>query len=64
MKRYDDDFLDEMQGDRFIDQVLGERRPRYQVQRPREQDNGLGKVKVKLPSFEGKCDPDPYMKWE
>ena len=28
-----------------------------------EQD-GIGKIKVKIPSFEGKCDPDVYMDWE
>ena len=31
----------------------------------RDQDiDGLGRVKVKFPAFEGKCDPDAYMDWE
>jgi len=29
----------------------------------REED-GVGKIKVKIPSFEGKCDPDVYLEWE
>ncbi|XP_073526327.1 uncharacterized protein [Phyllobates terribilis] len=44
------------------------RQPRHdqgfeQVPRPREED-GIGKIKVKIPPFEGKCDPDTYMAWE
>ncbi|XP_073526476.1 uncharacterized protein [Phyllobates terribilis] len=45
-----------------------QRQPRHdqgleQVPRPREED-GIGKIKVKIPPFEGKCDPDTYMAWE
>ena len=69
MNRYDDEFDDEMQDDRFMDQGGWNRggwnrRPRNQGNRPREPEDGLGKVKVKLPTFEGKCDPDLYMDWE
>ncbi|XP_073526451.1 uncharacterized protein [Phyllobates terribilis] len=43
------------------------RQPRHdqgfeQVPRPREED-GIGKIKVKILPFEGKCDPDTYMAW-
>ena len=61
MNRCNDEFVDVMKGDRVMDQGWGERSPMYQVQRPREQENGLGKVKVKLPFFEGNCNPDLYM---
>ena len=30
---------------------------------PQEQD-GIGKIKVRIPSFDGKVDPDAYMAWE
>lgn len=37
----------------------------YQTRRGREpEQDGIGKIKVKIPSFEGKCDPDVYMEWE
>ena len=37
----------------------------FQPRRGREQEqDGLGKVKVRIPTFEGKCDPDAYMDWE
>lgn len=37
----------------------------YQARRGREpEQDGIGKIKVKIPSFEGKCDPDVYMEWE
>ena len=33
--------------------------------RPREpEQDGVGKVKVTIPPFEGKCDPDTYLEWE
>ena len=31
--------------------------------RATEQD-GFGRVKIKIPSFEGKCDADAYIEWE
>lgn len=36
----------------------------YEPFRPYQELDGIGKVKVKIPSFEGKCDPDAYMDWE
>ena len=42
-----------------------DRRGRHHAPRhPRQQEDGLGRIKVKIPPFEGKCDPDAYMEWE
>ena len=70
LNRYSDYDVDEFQGDRYMRQGGRGRRPRFQrheqrydqAPRPREED-GIGKVKVKIPSFEGKCDPDLYLVW-
>ncbi|KAL0439958.1 UNVERIFIED_CONTAM: hypothetical protein Slati_2478800 [Sesamum latifolium] len=39
-------------------------RPRDRPRRPREEDGGLGGVKVTIPSFKGKSDPEAYLEWE
>ena len=39
-------------------------RPRDRPRRPREEDGGLGGVKVTIPSFKGKSDPEVYLEWE
>jgi hypothetical protein len=31
--------------------------------RPRR-DNDIGKIKIKIPSFQGKNDPEAYLEWE
>lgn len=31
--------------------------------RPRR-DNDLGNIKIKIPSFQGKNDPEAYLEWE
>jgi hypothetical protein len=31
--------------------------------RPRR-DNDIGKIKIKIPSFQGKNDPETYLEWE
>ena len=48
------------------EEINGREQPRgFQPRRGREQEqDGLGKVKVKIPTFEGKCDPDAYLEWE
>ncbi|KAL0434170.1 UNVERIFIED_CONTAM: hypothetical protein Slati_2751300 [Sesamum latifolium] len=38
--------------------------PRDRPRRPREEDGGLGGVKVTIPSFKGKSDPEAYLEWE
>ena len=38
----------------------GERHREY---RNRE-DNNLGNIKIKIPSFQGKNDPEAYLEWE
>jgi hypothetical protein len=27
-------------------------------------DNDLGNIKIKIPSFQGKIDPEVYLEWE
>ncbi|KAL2248316.1 UNVERIFIED_CONTAM: hypothetical protein Sindi_2683900 [Sesamum indicum] len=39
-------------------------RPRDRSRRPREEDGGLGGVKVTIPSFKGKSDPEVYLEWK
>ncbi|KAL0455262.1 UNVERIFIED_CONTAM: hypothetical protein Slati_0865400 [Sesamum latifolium] len=39
-------------------------RPRDRPRRPREEDGGQGGVKVTIPSFKGKSDPEAYLEWE
>ncbi|XP_073525656.1 uncharacterized protein [Phyllobates terribilis] len=36
----------------------------YQPRRREVEQDGVGKIKVKIPSFDGKCDPDAYLEWE
>ena len=36
----------------------------YQRRYREPEQDGIGKIKVKIPTFEGKCDPDIYMMWE
>ncbi|KAL0412048.1 UNVERIFIED_CONTAM: hypothetical protein Slati_3794500 [Sesamum latifolium] len=38
--------------------------PRNRPRRPREEDDGLGGVKVTIPSFKGKSDLEAYSEWE
>ena len=36
---------------------------RFREARNRE-DNNLGSIKMKIPSFQGKSDPEAYLEWE
>ena len=47
------------------DSIVGDRRygGRYREDRNRE-DNNLGNIKMKIPSFQGKNDPEAYLEWE
>ena len=67
MDLYDDEYEGEEEDnwERFSRRGGRERRDDRRSRRPREQEqDGVGKVKVKIPSFEGRCDPDVYMEWE
>ena len=47
------------------DSIVGDRRygGRLREARNRE-DNNLGNIKMKIPSFQGKNDPEAYLEWE
>ena len=47
------------------DSIVGDRRygGRLRDARNRE-DNNLGNIKMKIPSFQGKNDPEAYLEWE
>ncbi|PKI67549.1 hypothetical protein CRG98_012133 [Punica granatum] len=47
------------------DSIVSNRRPagRFREVRNRE-DNNLGSIKMKIPSFHGKSDPEAYLEWE
>ncbi|KAL5779425.1 hypothetical protein ACOSQ2_010162 [Xanthoceras sorbifolium] len=49
---------EDMYGNR--DDRYGNRRDRY-IERV---DNNLGSIKVKIPTFQGKTDPEAYLEWE
>ena len=65
------DYIDDFNDDYDLDEGYEEWRRARNHRRalpPRERRDpdidGLGRVKVKFPAFEGKCDPDAYMDWE
>lgn len=64
MNRYDDEFFYDMHDDRYMGHGWGNGRPWFNMPRTREQEDVIDKVMVKLPSFEGKCDPNLYMEWK
>jgi hypothetical protein len=47
------------------DSIVNNRRPggRFREARNRE-DNKLGGIKIKIPSFQGRYDPEAYLEWE
>jgi hypothetical protein len=47
------------------DSIINNRRPggRFREARNR-QDNNLGGIKMKIPSFQGRFDPEAYLEWE
>ena len=59
---------DVQDGEDLEQEFLDWRRTRQRGAQPRErreqEQDGLGKVKVKIPSFEGTSDADLYMDWE
>ena len=75
MNNFDDDHKDEFEDEedqaplnnkgRFVSR--GERRGRGFRRNPRWQDGtdrNLGNIKKKIPSFQGKNDPEVYLEWE
>ena len=59
----DDRFEEEEQAMTEDEWVQPPQRAYQRRYREPEQD-GIGKIKVKIPVFDGKCDPDAYMMWE
>ena len=53
-----DDFEDEIDHD----SVVSDRR--YGGRLRNREDNNLGSIKMKIPSFQGKNDPEVYLEWE
>ena len=47
------------------DSVVNNRRPGGQFREARNrEDNNLGGIKMKIPSFQGRTDPEAYLEWE
>ena len=61
---------EEYEGDGFEDEidhdsVVSDRRYRERLREARNQeDDNLGSIKMKIPSFQGKNDPKVYLEWE
>ncbi|PON41003.1 hypothetical protein PanWU01x14_292920 [Parasponia andersonii] len=61
---------EEYYGDTFGDKddrdsIVGNRRHGRQFRGARNQeDNSLGSIKIKIPSFQGKNNPEAYLEWE
>ena len=52
-------------GGRANPRARGGRMPEYGAQRNiNDVDRNLGGIKLKLPTFAGKTDPDAYLEWE
>ena len=47
------------------DSVVGDRRYEGRLRETRNwEGNNLGNIKMKIPSFQGKNDPETYLEWE
>jgi hypothetical protein len=45
--------------------IVNNRRPRGRFGEARNrEDNNLGRIKMKIPSFQGRSDPEAYLEWE
>jgi hypothetical protein len=45
--------------------IVNNRRPRGRFGEARNrEDNNLGGIKMKIPSFQGRSDPEAYLEWE
>ena len=45
--------------------IINNRRYGGQIRKARNrEDNNLGSIKMQIPSFQGKNDPEAYLKWE
>ena len=43
---------------------MGSYRRDEQGRRDRNKDDGLSGIKIRIPSFQGKTDPEAYLEWE
>ncbi|KAL4388979.1 hypothetical protein GQ457_09G015490 [Hibiscus cannabinus] len=62
-EEYDGEIDDEQAYERATRQGLRRQEPRHQRARPRVDDN-LNKIKINIPPFQGKTDPEAYLAWE
>ncbi|KAL4367917.1 hypothetical protein GQ457_05G021280 [Hibiscus cannabinus] len=62
-EEYDGEIDDEQAYDRATRQGLRRQEPRHQRARPRVDDN-LNNIKINIPPFQGKTDPEAYLAWE
>ena len=47
------------------DSIVSNRRPGGRFREARNcEDNNLGGIKMKIPSFQGRSDPEAYLEWE
>ncbi|KAL4278386.1 hypothetical protein GQ457_03G014510 [Hibiscus cannabinus] len=62
-EEYDGEIDDEQAYERATRQGLRQQDPRHQRARPRVDDN-LNNIKINIPPFQGKTDPEAYLAWE
>ncbi|KAL4308046.1 hypothetical protein GQ457_01G018940 [Hibiscus cannabinus] len=62
-EEYDGEIDDEQAYERATRQGLRQQEPRHQRARPRVDDN-LNNIKINIPPFQGKTDPEAYLAWE
>ncbi|KAK8515172.1 hypothetical protein V6N12_019220 [Hibiscus sabdariffa] len=62
-EEYDGEIDDEQAYERATRQGLRRQEPRHQRARPRVDDN-LNNIKINIPPFQGKTDPEAYLAWE
>ncbi|KAL4291907.1 hypothetical protein GQ457_14G013620 [Hibiscus cannabinus] len=62
-EEYDGEIDDEQAYERATRKGLRRQEPRHQRARPRVDDN-LNNIKINIPPFQGKTDPEAYLAWE
>ncbi|KAL4360540.1 hypothetical protein GQ457_04G019860 [Hibiscus cannabinus] len=62
-EEYDGEIDDEQAYERATRQGLRRQEPRHQRAHPRVDDN-LNNIKINIPPFQGKTDPEAYLAWE
>ncbi|KAK8574530.1 hypothetical protein V6N12_062220 [Hibiscus sabdariffa] len=61
-EEYDGEIDDEQAYERATQQGLRQQEPKHQRARPRVDDN-LNNIKINIPPFQGKTDPEAYLAW-